>query len=104
MNGWRCLKVRIPWFTGEKNENVKLFFSRLEKYLRWQQVPENEMLSASGLYLDKMALDFYDELTERTNNLSYHQMKQIFITRFSKDEISPIIRWKLNHRVLQPNE
>ena len=68
MNGWRCLKVRIPSFSGEKNENVKRFFSKLEKYLRLHQIAENEMLQAAGLFFDGTALDFYDELTQKDIN------------------------------------
>ena len=52
--GLRNIKVKPPTFNGKQGENVKNFFSKLEKYLEVQQVAEDEKVEAAGLCFESM--------------------------------------------------
>ena len=102
--GLRNIKVKPPTFNGKQGENVKNFFSKLEKYLEVQQVADDEKIEAAGLCFESYALEHYDALLRTNENIRYEEMKEEMITRFDEDKIDIVIRSRINKRRLKQNE
>ena len=102
--GLRNLRLKPPTFSGKQGENIKQFFSRLEKYLEVQQIQDNEKVEAAGLCFEGFALEHYDALIRTNRNIEYEELKQSMTSRFSDEKISIVVRSKINKRTLKANE
>merc|ERR1712240_835239 len=71
--GLRNLRLKPPTFSGKQGENIKQFFSRLEKYLEVQQIQDNEKVDAAGLCFEGFALEHYDALIRSNANIQYDE-------------------------------
>ncbi len=102
--GFRNMKLRAPTFSGAKSQCVKVFFSRLAKYLEHQEVRERNKVEALGLCLEGAALNAYDSMIRNNEDAEYEELRVALIARFDDNSIDIVIRSKLSNRKLKSGE
>ena len=102
--GFRQLKIKPPHFGAKPKENIKIFFSKFEKFLNQQGVEQENRIDSLGLCLENEAIETYDNILLGNGEIDYEDLKEQLILRFNDDRISLVIRAKMNNTKLQPNQ
>ena len=102
--GLRNLRFKPPIFSGKKSQNIKQFFSKLEKYLNFYGVEEDRKIEATGLCFEDDALEHFDSFCRAHGNATYDEIKEAMIDRYNQDKIPIAIRSGIRKRCLETNE
>ena len=102
--GYQGLRLKQPRFEGRKNENIRHFISRFEKYATHQQVEQENYTDCLGLFLEGQALEVYDYTRRQNEEIEYEDLKAALIDRFDEEQFSLLIRNRLYSRKLKPSE
>ena len=103
--GLRTLRIKPPQYSGKKTENIKQYYSKLEKYLDAYGVEDAEQrIEATGLCFEGDALEHFDYLRGANEEATYDVIKEAMISRFYDDKIPIVIRSRISKRKLKPNE
>ena len=103
--GLRNLRIKPPLFSGKKGENIKQFYSKLEKYIEAQRINEYQKINVTGLCLDGDALEHFDSIRGADGEAAtYEEIKEAMVNRFDDDKIAIVIRSRISKRGLKANE
>ena len=102
--GLRNLRIKPPIFNGKKGQNIKQFFSKLEKYLEAQGIDEDNRIEATGLCFEDDALEHFDSFMRANEDATYEEIKEAMTNRYDQDKIAIVIRSRISKRVLKKGE
>ena len=97
----RNLRIKPPVFNGKKSQNIKHFYSKLEKYLVAQRIDDEERIEATGLCFEDDALEHFDSFNRANKNSTYDEIKEAMIKRYDQDKIGIVIRSRISKRCLE---
>jgi hypothetical protein len=102
--GFAGLRIKMPRYSGRKQDNVRQFFSKLEKFIEQQGVAAEDNVGALGLALENDALACYDNFLQENEDITYDELKEQIILRFDDDRTNLVIRSRINNRKLRKEE
>ena len=100
----RNLRIKPPIFNGKKGQNIKQFYSKLEKYLEAQGIDEDHKIEATGLCFEDDALEHFDSFNRANAGATYEEIKEAMTNRYDQDKIAIVIRSRISKRVLEKGE
>ena len=102
--GVQNLRLKPPTFSAKKSEHIKQFFSKFEKYFAHLNIDEGDKVDAIGLCFEGDPLDIYDAILKDDEDIDYDDIKEKLITYFDDEKLDLVVRSKMSHRKLLPDE